>query len=68
MRDIDAKQGGVDDPFTFVAKFTGVAGQLISVAEHDHYVVMGDTNGDGQADFAVTVFSANPLVRGDFLL
>lgn len=68
VRDIDAKQGGVDDPFTFVAKFTGVAGQLISVAENDHYVVMGDTNGDAQADFAVTVFSDTPLIRGDFLL
>lgn len=68
VRDIDAKQGGVDDPFTFVAKFTGVAGQLISVAEGDHYVVMGDTNGDGHADFAVNVFSDTPLIRSDFLL
>lgn len=68
VRDIDAISGGVDDPFKFVAKFTGVAGQLISVAEDDHYVVMGDVNGDGIADFAVTVFSTTPLERGDFLI
>ena len=68
LRDIDAIKGGGDDPFTFVAKFTGVAGQLTTIVEGDHYVVMGDVNGDGLADFAINVHSETALTRADFLL
>lgn len=66
VRAIDAVSGGGDDPFQFVAKFTGVAGQLTSVQEGNHYVVMGDVDGDAHADFAINVFSQTALTRGDF--
>jgi len=60
--------GGADDAFTLVANFTGAAGQLIATFDTDHYVVQGDVNGDGIADFAINVFSTTAPVSGDFIL
>ena len=34
----------------------------------DHYVVKGDVNGDGVADFAINVYSSTSLVSADFFL
>jgi Ca2+-binding RTX toxin-like protein len=66
---IDAVAGGADNAFSIVASFTHHAGQLvIHTAETGHYVVLGDTNGDGTADFGIDVYSATALVAGDFVL
>jgi Ca2+-binding RTX toxin-like protein len=65
---IDAVAGGKDDAFTLVTAFTQKAGQLTVTFETDHYVVRGDVNGDGVADFAINVYSATPLTSGDFVL
>jgi Ca2+-binding RTX toxin-like protein len=65
---IDAVAGGADNAFKLVNAFTHVAGQLISVTVGNHYYVQGDVNGDGIADFAITVYSSTPLTSGDFIL
>ena len=65
---IDAVAGGKDNAFTLVAAFSHKAGELVSVYDTDHYVVQGDVNGDGVADFAINVYSPTSLVPGDFLL
>ena len=65
---IDAISGGGDNAFVFSTAFTGVAGQLVAGIEGSHYVVQGDVNGDGVADFAIGVFAAAPLVAADFVL
>jgi Ca2+-binding RTX toxin-like protein len=65
---IDAISGGKNNAFTFAAGFTHVAGQLTSTAEGDHYVVQGDVNGDGLADFAIEVHSTTTLFEADFVL
>ncbi|WFU66861.1 MULTISPECIES: calcium-binding protein [Bradyrhizobium] len=50
--------------FTFVANFTGVAGQLqwdltnISSTGVKGYLVQGDANGDGVADFSLQIYTA----------
>ncbi|UTP40803.1 choice-of-anchor L domain-containing protein [Phenylobacterium sp. LH3H17] len=65
---IDAIVNGKNDAFTLVSGFTHKAGELVSLYSVDHYVVQGDVNGDGIADFAINVFADAPLVSGDFLL
>lgn len=50
-----------------MSAFSNKAGELISVLEADHFVVQGDVNGDGLADFAINVFSPTPLSASDFL-
>ncbi|WP_047099793.1 beta strand repeat-containing protein [Sphingomonas sanxanigenens] len=65
---IDAVTGGTNDAFTLVAAFTGVAGQLISVASGSGYLVQGDVNGDGAADFTINVTTPAPLTGTDFIL
>jgi serralysin len=65
---IDAITGGADSAFSFVTAFTHKAGQLISTFATDHYVVQGDVNGDGQADFAINVYSPTALKASDFVL
>lgn len=67
---IDAVTGGGDDGFVFIGSgaFTGVAGQLNTVASGTNWVVQGDVDGNGTADFAIQVTSAAPLVATDFML
>jgi Ca2+-binding RTX toxin-like protein len=67
--DANTKLAG-DQAFTFLPSggFTHAAGQLIQVAQAGGYLVEGDVNGDGKADFAISVMTANPLVNGDFIL
>jgi Ca2+-binding RTX toxin-like protein len=46
--------------FTLVAGFTHVAGQLVEIAQGSGYMVEGDLNGDGLADFAIFVNGQAP--------
>ncbi len=68
LRAIDAIAGKGDDPFTLAGAFTHLAGQLVVQFEVDHYLVSGDVNGDGVADFGLNVFADTPLVASDFVL
>lgn len=74
--DADTGRRG-DQAFTDIgeARFSGKAGELrvVVVAAipdgSSDYVVEGDVNGDGQADFRIDVGSvAGPLTAGDFVL
>ena len=69
LRDIDANRGATGDQrFAWVdtsdldAAFTGRTGQL----RFDNGILMGDTNGDGKADFQIKV--AGQLLAADILL
>lgn len=59
-----------DQAFRFIGKqdFHARAGELRYVKDEDGLVVYGDVNGDGLADFAVTVKGASVLHKGDFFL
>jgi Ca2+-binding RTX toxin-like protein len=65
-----------DQAFSWIgsAAFTGggagAAGELRAVLSNGHWLVEGDTNGDGTADFVIDVATpaAAPLGAGDFLL
>jgi serralysin len=65
---LDAIAGttGVNDAFSFIgsAGFSNVAGQL----RYSNGVLEGDVNGDGIADFAVTLVGAPVLTAADILL
>ena len=66
---IDAVAGGSDEAFTFVNALTGSAGQLVvQTVAADSYRVLGDTNGDGVADFGIDVHSVLALTASDFVL
>jgi Tol biopolymer transport system component len=61
-----AKPG--DQAFTLVDHFTAQPGQLVEAVRPDGYLVKGDVNGDGAADFAILVHTSQPLVASDFIL
>ncbi len=66
---IDANTNtGANDSFVLVGAFTGVAGQLTQVATTGGYLVQGDVNGNGTADFSIFVKHASLLVAADFNL
>lgn len=68
---IDAKVGVAgDQAFAFIgtAAFHNVAGELRISPVDGGYAVMGDTNGDGVADFVIGVTTSAALVAGDFVL
>jgi hemolysin type calcium-binding protein len=57
---IDARTGGADNAFVFSpgGVLTGQAGQLIAASIGDRrFLVQGDVDGDGVADFAIEVFT-----------
>ncbi|MGF6230183.1 Ca2+-binding RTX toxin-like protein [Inquilinus ginsengisoli] len=59
-----------DQAFSFIgtAAFTGVAGQLHYWHDAGRTIVSGDVNGNGTADFNVTLTGTIGLVAGDFVL
>jgi serralysin len=64
---LDAVAGTAgDQAFTFIGSgaFTKVAGQL----RYSNGIVQGDVNGDGIADFAVTIVNKAALSINDFIL
>jgi Ca2+-binding RTX toxin-like protein len=66
--DADATIAG-NDAFHWAGRhFGGHAGELICSGTGGKYYVQGDVNGDGAADFAITVFSAAAPGAGDFVL
>lgn len=58
------------DAFTFIGSkaFSHTAGELRVTSIGGYWNVMGDTNGDGVADFALNVKASNPLIKSDFIL
>ncbi len=69
---IDANSQTADnDTFAFIGAgaFTGVAGQLRAYQEGSGWVVAGDVNGDGVADFLINLTTAQGQALGtdDFL-
>jgi hypothetical protein len=70
LSDIDAKKGGDDDDFKFIDAdpFSGKKGELRVVEKPNKAIVKGDVNGDGKADFAITVKGDTTLEKGDFVL
>ena len=60
---------GGDQAFTFIgaSAFHGVAGELRFVVAGGNTTVLGDTNGDGVADFTLNLNAVTTLVSGDFI-
>ena len=68
LRQIDAKEGGRwNNAFHWVGEdpFSGAKGELHYVAVGSDLRVEGDTNGDGQADLAITVADLDMLLSAD---
>jgi len=67
---IDAIKGGGDDAFTYigVSNFHHVAGELRESFSGTDTIVSGDVNGDGKADFAITLENRPLLHDTDFVL
>jgi Ca2+-binding RTX toxin-like protein len=69
---IDAIDGGANDAFSFIgaAAFGNHAGELRYQASGADWLVQGDTNGDGVADFEllVTTGDGHTPAIGDFIL
>ncbi|OYQ31714.1 hypothetical protein CHU95_21505 [Niveispirillum lacus] len=59
-----------DNAFTFIgaAAFTNVAGQLRIAAAGADLQLLGDINGDGTADFAITLTAVTTLAATDIVL
>jgi hypothetical protein len=69
---IDANAGAAgDQAFSWIgsAAFTGAAGELRTYDQGGYRWVAGDTDGDGNADFAIAFYQGwAPQGQGDFLL
>ena len=67
---MDAIRGGGNDAFTFIGSdaFSGEAGELRAVSRNGVFVVSGDRDGDGKADFSIRIVSDAPLTADDFML
>jgi hypothetical protein len=70
--DADTVNGG-QQGFTFIGSsaFSSTAGELRAFEQTtDHWVIQGDTDGNGAADLviAVTVSDSHPLTTGDFVI
>lgn len=66
--DADTTRSGTQK-FTWIdtAAFTKQVGQMREYVDGGQHFVAGDTNGDGVADFTITVGGTNNLGSGDFL-
>lgn len=66
--DADAATAG-DQAFTLVNSFSNVAGQLVATkTAFNKYLVQADVDGNGTADFVLTVISKTALISEDFIL
>jgi len=68
---LDADGGTLDDDaFAFIglSRFGGTAGELRYRLKDGDAIVLGDTDGDGRADFAIKVRDVDSLDAGDFVL
>ncbi len=65
---IDAKTGSGNQAFKWIGKsnFHEKKGELHYVVKNGNAYVEGDTNGDGEADFAILVKNVTKLNAGDF--
>jgi Ca2+-binding RTX toxin-like protein len=69
LSEIDAIAGGGDDAFTLVDAFHGIAGELLVRAiAPGHWRVLGDTDGNGAADFGIDVYAPVAPEAVDFVL
>ena len=70
LRNLDAIAGGANNAFRFIGTdaFSDTAGELRIRDTGTGFVVLGDVNGDGTADFAILVQNVTSLIRGDFVL
>jgi len=70
LRGVDAQPGGDDQAFTFIGgdRFSGDRGELRLVAKGDDLRVLGDIDGDGSADFEISLRNVSTLVAEDFIL
>lgn len=59
-----------DQRFAFIGSggFTKTAGELRAVTSNQTTTLMGDTNGDGVADFQIVVVGAGTMQASDFVL
>ena len=65
---IDADTGvGGDQAFTFITGGFTAAGQIRVIDQGGRWLVQGEVDGDGNADFAILVFGEAP-VESDFVL
>jgi Ca2+-binding RTX toxin-like protein len=58
----------IDPNFTLVSSFTHQPDQLIQITKTGGFLVEGDINGDGVADFGIFVHTAFALTAADFVL
>ncbi|HSX73581.1 MAG TPA: protease, partial [Shinella sp.] len=67
--DASTKSGG-DQDFTFIgtAGFHKKAGELRYEKKGGDTLVHGDVNGDGKADFSITIDASLSLKASDFIL
>lgn len=67
--DADTTVSG-NQAFDFIGShaFTGDAGELRATASGSYTTISGDVNGDGKADFAITLVGKITLTESDFLL
>jgi hypothetical protein len=65
----DAGTAG-DQAFTFIGAddFSHIAGGLHLKVSRSSMVLLGNTNGDGTADFAIRIDGTKPLVLADLVL
>jgi serralysin len=70
LSDIDAKPVDGDQAFKFIgdSKFHHKVGELRVVDKGAFFLVAGDIDGNGNADFQIEVHSAMALVKDDFIL
>ncbi|WP_298193803.1 calcium-binding protein [Novosphingobium sp.] len=68
---IDADSGTAgDQAFSFIGtdRFTGAAGELMLKISTSKMLLLGDTDGDGTADFAIRIDGTTPLELADLVL
>lgn len=70
LRSVDAIKGGADNAFTFIGAqaFHKTAGELRFETSAAGTLVQGDTDGDGNANFAIALDSSVTLTASDFIL